>query len=83
MKKLWEKIKAWLKKNWLFVLNPLIIAIAYSNVFEKGFTGIEVLLALGIMANVGYWGYKLFSGKKVCKCKCPKCKTEFPCNCEV
>jgi hypothetical protein len=61
MKKLWEKIKAWLGKNWLFVLNPLIIAISYSHIFEKGFTGIEVLLAFTLMANIGYWGYKLFS----------------------
>lgn len=56
-----KKILDWLKKNWLFILNPLIIAIAYSNVYEKGFTGIEVLLALTLMANIGYWGYKLFS----------------------
>jgi hypothetical protein len=78
-----EKIKKWFKKNWLFILNPVIIAIAYSHIFEKGFTGIEVLLALTLMANIGYWGYVLFSGKKVCKCKCPKCGTQFPCNCEV
>jgi hypothetical protein len=61
MKKLWEKVKAWLKINWLFLLNPLIIGIAYSHIYEKGFTGIEVLLALTLMANIGYWGYKLFS----------------------
>jgi hypothetical protein len=74
-----KKILDWLKANWLFILNPLIIFIAYSHIFEKGFTGIEVLLALTLMANVGYWGYKLFSGVKK-TCKCPKCGTEVPCK---
>jgi hypothetical protein len=55
------KLKIWLKENWLFILNPVIIAIAYSHIYEKGFSGIEVLLALTLMANIGYWGYKLFS----------------------
>lgn len=74
-----KKILDWLKANWLFILNPLIIAIAYSHIFEKGFTGIEVLLGLTIMANVGYWGYKLFAGKKK-PCKCPKCGTICECK---
>jgi hypothetical protein len=55
------KLLTWLKENWLFILNPLIIGIAYSHIFEKGFTGIEVLLALTIMANVGFWGWKWFT----------------------
>lgn len=78
------KIINWLKKNWLFILNPLVIIVAYSKVFEKGFTGIEVLLALTFMANVGYWGYKWFtkSDKCNCKCKCSKCGTECTCDCE-
>ena len=81
MKKLWEKIVAWLKANWLFVLNPLIILIAYSHIFEKGFSGIEVLLALTLMANVGYWGFKWFMGAgKKKTCKCPKCGTNVPCK---
>jgi hypothetical protein len=56
-----KKILDWLKANWLFILNPLIIFIAYSHIFEKGFTGIEVLLALTLMANVGFWGWKWFN----------------------
>lgn len=56
-----EKLKNWFKKNWLFILNPLVIIVAYSKVYEKGFSGIEVLLALTFMANVGYWGYKWFT----------------------
>jgi hypothetical protein len=56
-----KKILDWLKANWLFILNPLIILIAYSHIFEKGFTGIEVLLALTLMANVGFWGWKWFT----------------------
>lgn len=56
-----KKLLAWLKKNWLFLLNPLVIAVAYSNVYQKGLTGTEVLLAFAFMANVGYWGYKYFS----------------------
>lgn len=61
MKKLWEKLLAWLKINWLFLLNPLIIAIAYSHIYEKGFSGIELILALTLMANIAYWGYKIFN----------------------
>lgn len=63
IKTVWRtKIWPWMKKYWVMVVNPIIIAIAYSAVFEKGFTGIEVLLALTLMANIGYWGYVWFIG---------------------
>ena len=68
MKTVWlTKIWPWMKQYWVMVLNPVVIAIAYNTVFDKGFTGIEVLLALTLLCNVGYWGYKIFSGdpKKV------------------
>ena len=50
-----------LKKNWLFVLNPLIIIISYFIIYDNQFSGVELLLALTFMANLVYWGYKLFS----------------------
>jgi hypothetical protein len=61
MRKLWEKVKAWFLKNWLMVVNYLVILIAYSNVQGKdGVVLAEVLLGLWIFTSVAYGGYKWF-----------------------
>lgn len=60
---MWTKIKTWLKKNWLFVLNPLVIFIVYSMIYEKGFDVAEALMGLTILANVGFWVYKTWGPK--------------------
>lgn len=76
---------AWLKKNWFMVVNYLVIGLAYNSIYGKeGVVGAEVLLGLWIFFSITYGGYKLFmkKGEKKCKCKCPKCGTEFSCNCE-
>lgn len=63
MKTKWyTKIWPWMKKYWVLVINPLVIAIAYSNVYDKGFTGTEVLLGLTLFANIAYWGFVWFMG---------------------
>jgi len=50
-----------MKRWWVVAIDTLVILIAYGKIFEKGFTGIEVLLALTVLFNVGYLGYKLFN----------------------
>ena len=57
---MWTKLLNWIKKNWLFVLNPLVLFIVYVLVSDK-VTSAEILVALTFMANVAYWGYKLFN----------------------
>lgn len=60
-----EKIKAWFKKNWMIVLNYLIIFISYSIIFGKeGVVGAEVLLGLWLFASAAYGAYKWFMKKK-------------------
>lgn len=75
----------WIKKNWFMIINYLVIALAYNNIYGKeGVVGAEVLLGLWIFASIAYAGWKLFNKKKEkpCECKCPKCGTQFPCKCE-
>lgn len=65
MKNLWEKVKAWFLKNWLLVVNYLVIFLAYSNVYEKeGVLFAEVLLGLWLFVSAAYGGYKWFMKKK-------------------
>jgi hypothetical protein len=81
MKKLWEKIKAWLlakwtvvkawviakpwawlKKHWFMVVNYVVIALAYNNIYGKeGVVGAEVLLGLWIFFSIAYAGWKWFT----------------------
>lgn len=60
---MWTKIKNWIKKNWLFVLNPLIIFIVYSIIYDKGFGLAEALLGVTLLANVAFWVYKTWGPK--------------------
>ena len=72
MKKLWEKIKTWfmqkalpwLKKNWMIIVNYLVIILAYNNVYGKdGVILAETLLGLWIFVSIGYAGWKWFTKK--------------------
>lgn len=83
MKKLWEKILAWLsakwnalkawfiakrlpwlKKNWMIIVNYLVIALAYNNIFGKdGVVFAQFLLGIWIFTSIAYAGYKLFVKK--------------------
>ncbi|MFA5207285.1 MAG: hypothetical protein WC428_01270 [Candidatus Paceibacterota bacterium] len=77
LKALWKKIwtwittvaipavKAWFIKNWMIVLNYLIIFIAYSIIYGKdGVVGAEVLLGLWLFASAAIGGWKWFTKKK-------------------
>jgi len=61
-----EKIKNWLVKNWFNLVNFIVLFTSYSIIFgvEKALYA-EVLLGLWIMVNVGYFGYKWFTKKKI------------------
>lgn len=64
MKNLIEKIKAWFGKNWMIVVNYLVIFISYSNIYGKdGVVFAEVLLGLWLFASAAYGMYKLFMKK--------------------
>jgi len=53
---------AWFKKNWMVVVNYLVILLAYNNIYGKeGVVGAEVLLGLWIFASAAYGLFKLFS----------------------
>lgn len=60
------KIKNWLVKNWFNLVNFIVLFTSYSIIFgvEKALYA-EVLLGLWIMVNVGYFGYKWFTKKKI------------------
>ena len=58
-----KKILDFVNTYWLMILNPLVILLTYSELFEKGFTLTEVILALTLLVNIGYWGYKIFNKK--------------------
>jgi len=63
MKKQWyTKIWPWFKKYWPLVINPVVLLVAYSAMFDKGLSGAEVLAGLTLFANVAYWGYVWFIG---------------------
>lgn len=54
----------WFKKNWMIVINYLVIFIAYSNIYSKeGVVLAEVLLGLWLFASAAYGMYKLFMKK--------------------
>ena len=64
--KVWFVAKplVWLKKNWMIIVNYLVIALAYNNIYGKdGVVFTEVLLGLWIIVSIGYAGYKLFVKK--------------------
>lgn len=64
IKSMWAKFKNWVKKNWLFVLNPVVIAIVYSIISDKGFEVVELLLGLTLFLNITYWVYTIWGPKK-------------------
>lgn len=65
IKAIWEKIKAWFKKNWMIVVNYLVIFIAYSIIYGKdGVVVAEALLGLWLFASAAYGAYKWFIKKK-------------------
>ena len=57
-----NKIKDWLKTNWLQIVNMIILFLAATS--QSIYT--TVLVSLWFMVLVGYYGYKLFinTGKK-------------------
>jgi hypothetical protein len=60
-----EKLKTWFKKNWMIVVNYLIIFISYSIIYGKdGVVGAEVLLGLWLFASAAYGTYKFFIESK-------------------
>jgi hypothetical protein len=65
LKAIWDKIKDWFKKNWMIVVNYLVIFLAYSICYGKdGVVGAEVLLGLWLFASAAYGMYKIFMKKK-------------------
>jgi len=65
IKAIWEKLKAWFKKNWMIIVNYLIIFISYSIIYGKdGVVGAEALLGLWLFASAAYGMYKIFMKKK-------------------
>lgn len=67
---MWEKIKIWaktkllpwLKKEWMVLVNFLVLGILYGVLPEE--SGLGVLVGLWIFVQLGVIGYRLFSGKK-------------------
>lgn len=56
---MWEKIKTWFIKNWMIVINYLVIFIAYSIIFGKdGVVWAELLLGLWLFVSFAYGLYK-------------------------
>ena len=58
-----ENLKEFLKKHWIIigiVINYLVILVAYSAVYDKGMSGIEVILGLWIFISAAFGMYKLF-----------------------
>ena len=76
-KKIWTNIKAfatekvlpWLKKNWMQIVNFIVILVAYSKVYEQpGFGGVELILGLCLFIMLGYYIFwKLFGLEKAFK----------------
>lgn len=65
IKAIWEKIKSWFKKNWMIVVNYLVIFIAYSIIYGKDDTLLaEALLGLWLFISAAYGAYKWFIKKK-------------------
>jgi len=68
LKKMWNKLKAWFVKNWMIVVNYLVIVLVYNNVYGKeGVLFSEVLMGLWIFASIAYGGYKWFISRPVKK----------------
>jgi hypothetical protein len=64
--KLWAttKVWPWLKKNWMVIVNYLVIFISYSIIYNKGVEVAETLLGLWIFVSLAYAGYKYLFLKK-------------------
>jgi hypothetical protein len=58
------KLKTWFLKNWMTVVNYLVILIAYSIIYGKpGVVFAELLLGLWMFVSLAYGAYKLFTKK--------------------
>ena len=75
-KKLWEKIKAWavktalpwLKKEWMQIVNILVIAIAYGK--TDSLPGLQTLIGFWLFILLAYYIFwKLFGAEKMFKKK--------------
>lgn len=55
-----ENVLEFLKKYWMVIVNYIVILIAYSTVYEKGFTATELILGLWIFVSAAVGMYKLF-----------------------
>ena len=73
-KKLWEKIKAWailtalpwLKKEWMQIVNIIIIAIAYAK--TDSLPGLQAIVGLWLFVLLAYYIFwKLFGAEKMFK----------------
>lgn len=65
--KLWftSKMLPWLKKNWMVIVNYLVIFIAYSIVYgHDGVVVAETLLGLWLFVSAAYAAYKFLVPKK-------------------
>ena len=60
LKDLWLKLKNWFIKNWISIVNWIVLILVYGineNVW------IEVIVGLWIFVQIGYAGYKWFIKK--------------------
>jgi hypothetical protein len=58
------KLKSWFLKNWMTIVNYLVILTAYSIIYGKpGVVWAEVLLGLWMFVSLAYGAYKLFIKK--------------------
>lgn len=61
---MWQKIINWSLKNWLLLVNYIVIFVSYSNVYgHEELVGTETLLGLWIFVSAAYVLYKLFIKK--------------------
>ena len=65
---MWNKLKAWFAKNWMIVVNYLVIVLVYNNIYGKeDVLFSEVLMGLWIFASIAYGAFKWFVKKPVKK----------------
>lgn len=62
LKAIWNKFKTWFLKNWLLIVNYIVIFVAYSIVYDKN-TWAELILGLWLFVSAAYGMYKWFIGK--------------------
>ena len=55
-----KKVTDFLKKAWLFILNPLALAVLYVIVDVDAQPWVSAVIGLTLFANAAYWAYELF-----------------------